>query len=116
MEKPIFKTATKEELIEYIEYQDKILNGVSNLQMQLCLAADMVASDVAFILANKTAKLKILNQENTYIDHIKYLIKNKSDWMDLEPVNQKTADKPTEKIKEENKKAKTNIQDFVLKS
>lgn len=114
MEKPVFKTATKEELVEYIEYQDKILNGVSNLHAMLCVSADMIATDVQFIINNQHDKLRILNQDKKYFDQIRDLVKNKADWMALEIKREEEPEPGTEK---ENKPTqpskKPNIQNMA---
>jgi hypothetical protein len=110
MNKPDLDKATREELIVYIEYQDKILNGATKLQAALAETCDVLANDLTLINEGKTEGLKILNSDEKYFERINLMVKNKSDWANL-------SIKPIEKAETaiENGKKKVNVQDFVIK-
>lgn len=109
MTKPNPETATKEELVVYIEYQAGIINGASNLQISLAETCNVLANDLQLINKGETNGLRILNSDEKYFERINLMVKNKSDWASL------TIGKTEETKPVDVKSKKTNIQDFVLK-
>jgi len=107
MKRPEIEITDREELVSYIAYQDKILNGVSNLKKQILLLADAIAKELESINEGKDDPLKILKGDEKLFERISLLVKNKADWMSL------TITEETETTTV--KKVKSNIQDFVVK-
>lgn len=106
MKKPDIKEATREELIEYIEWSSKVLDGPSRLQIQLALLCDVLADDIGKVSKGEAGALKILTGEAKLFEQLLAVVKNKADFAALTLIT--TTDEPT------TKKKITKMQDIVL--
>ncbi len=85
MKKPDYETATREELLIWIAYQDKILDGPNDLQKMLSYTCSMIAEDLEMVLAGNNADLKLLsgNKDDKIFERITVLIKLKTEFSSL---------------------------------
>ena len=105
MNKPDLEKADRKELIEYIEWASRVLQGQSRLKIQMALLCDVLADDIEKVSKGQTGHLTILTGEDKLFEHVLAVVKNKSDFDALTLITS------TEEI---TKKKVTKMQDIVL--
>ena len=85
MKQPNYDTATREEILEWAKYQDKILDGPNDLQKMLAFTCSIIAEDLENIIADKHEDLKILsnNKDDKIFERITILTKLKNEFSSL---------------------------------
>lgn len=101
-----------EETRNYVSYLEKIIGGASNLQKQLAIICDVLASDLEILSQGKTEGLVLLSsdKDDKSFERLFMVIKNKTDLISLSQFGTTTEETTTKTVKK-----KTNLQDFVLK-
>ncbi len=85
MKRPDYATCTREELLAWAEYQDKILDGPNDLQKMLAYTCSVMAEDLEKIIADKHEDLKILsnNKDDKIFERITVMAKLKNEFSSL---------------------------------
>jgi len=85
MKKPDYETATREELLLWIAYQDKILDGPNDLQKMLSYTCSLIAEDLEMVASGQTENLRLLsgNKTDATFERITILVKLKTEFSSL---------------------------------
>lgn len=81
MNKPDLEKATKKELIEYIDYQESLIIGITTLQQQISRTCAILSSDLEKINNGKKDELIILSLDDAILKKLMFTIKNKDSFM-----------------------------------
>lgn len=106
MKKPEIQKTDRKELVEYVEWASKVLDGPTRLQVQLALLCDVLADDIERVSTGETGKLKILTGEAKLFEQVMIVVKAKSDLTALNLITIEDTVAPKKKI--------TKMQDITL--
>lgn len=95
MKKPDLENATKQQLIDFINYQEKAMNGANELQIALGFTMFAIAQDVRLINEGKKTGLKILSadKDDKIFANLMTVIKFKNDFNSLSLLPKSEQDK-----------------------
>ncbi len=85
MKRPDYTTCSHDELLAWAEYQDKILEGPTDLQKMLAYTCSVIAEDLENVLANKSEELKFLsnNKDDKIFERFTVLVKLRTELSSL---------------------------------
>lgn len=99
------------EVGKYVAWLEKIIGASSNLQKQLAIICDVIASDLELLSKGQAEGLVLLSgdKDDKSFERLFMVIKNKTDLISLSQFGVETEETTTKVVKK-----KVNMQDFVL--
>lgn len=107
MKRPDINTATKDELVSYIEWAAPILEAAGELKVAISNIIHIVADELNQISDGNKSRLNVLTSDDKLFERVNLIIKNKAEWVASGSIVE--SDKATEP-----KKKITKMQDIVL--